>query len=442
MVLKQQDSYKTELGDSLYTQLQEFRNKSQKIHAQLNNDTIKNEYSLIKEMNETNDSIFQIISKVNRKNITIVQLDKILSRLSNKTILTYIFQDDVQYALVINNGIINYHNLELTSSDLDTISKFRSYILTKPTLETNKLSKRVYQLLIGNLQDSLKEEVIIIPDGKISDIPFEVLIDSNNRMLIYNHFISYAYSLSVLEEMDYKDINANKFLAFAPSYYGNSEELPMAPKEIMGIQDKFDKPKVFLDDNASKENFIKWANDFNIIHIAAHADVNNFNGDYSYIEFSNKSNNENSTHLYLHNLYYMNLNAKMIVLSACNTGIGKHASGEGVLSIARGFIHAGTASIVSTLWPVGDKSSKYIMTSFYNHLADGKQKDIALTLAKRDFLNRDSIVSDADIRQWAGFILIGDSSPIFDRPYCLWCWFIGFLLIIFFFFLYSRMEAY
>jgi len=104
----------------------------------------------------------------------------------------------------------------------------------------------------------------------------------------------------------------------------------------------------------------------------------------------------------------------MAVLSACNSGTGEMKKGEGMMSLARGFIYAGCPSIVMTLWQVTDKSSSELMTSFYKYLKRGKSKQEAMRLAKIDYLEKaDDLTSNPYF--WSGFVVLGDGSPIYNK---------------------------
>jgi len=129
---------------------------------------------------------------------------------------------------------------------------------------------------------------------------------------------------------------------------------------------------------------------------------------YCYLAFTQTSDTLDRK-LYVRDLYNLKLNADMVVLSACETGLGELQQGEGILSLARGFAYAGAKSIISSLWSVNDKSTADIMTSFYSHLKEGKTKDDALRRAKLDYLSQNP---NAQPFYWAAFTAVGDMKPI------------------------------
>jgi CHAT domain-containing protein len=118
--------------------------------------------------------------------------------------------------------------------------------------------------------------------------------------------------------------------------------------------------------------------------------------------------------LYAYEIYNLPLNADMAVLSSCSSGFGKMHKGEGMMSLARGFYYAGCPSVVMTLWQVSDKSSSELMTDFYKYLKRGKSKQEAMRLAKIDYLDSsDDLTSNPYF--WSGFVVLGDSSPIYKK---------------------------
>ena len=113
----------------------------------------------------------------------------------------------------------------------------------------------------------------------------------------------------------------------------------------------------------------------------------------------------------LHSIYNLDLNAKLAVLSACRTGTGKLSKGEGIMSLARGFLYAGVPGIIMTLWAVEDISGADIISGFYNNLFKGQSKDMALRNSKLTYLEHADQLH-AHPYFWAAYVQIGDNSPI------------------------------
>jgi CHAT domain-containing protein len=186
-------------------------------------------------------------------------------------------------------------------------------------------------------------------------------------------------------------------------------------KEVQSINETVPS-RVFLNEDATEANFKKYAPDYNVLHLAMHTIMKDDNPLHSLLAFTNVevADTTEDNKLYAYEIYNLKLNAQMAVLSSCSSGFGKMQKGEGMMSLARGFIYAGCPCIVMTLWQVSDKSSSELMTSFYKYLKKGKSKQEAMRLSKMDYLERaDDLTSNPFF--WSGFVVVGDSSPIYRK---------------------------
>jgi len=177
--------------------------------------------------------------------------------------------------------------------------------------------------------------------------------------------------------------------------------------------------EVLLNENATEAKFKELASDYNILHLAMHTIMKDDTPLLSWLAFTNAESNDpgdtiEDNRLYAYEVYNLSLNAEMAVLSSCNSGFGKMHRGEGMMSLARGFYYAGCPSVVMTLWQVSDKSSSELMTDFYRYLKKGRSKQEAMRLAKINYLdNADDLTSNPYF--WSGFVVLGDSSPIYKK---------------------------
>ena len=298
-----------------------------------------------------------------------------------------------------------------------------------------KTSHNLYDKLIKPISERLPKRLIIVPDGILNLVPFEALIQeipsdpnefASHAYLLNDHLISYDFSASKRWQEKRKVLDPKrKLIAFAPSFSENVQETELtgsvtlrdvlAPlkynnEEAEKIGRLFDGDP-FLGLEASKSNFLNLAKDYQIIHLATHGKANDKVGDFSYIAFSQTRDSISEADLlYVKDLFGLNFNADLVVLSACETGIGEVRKGEGVVSIARGFSYAGSESIITSLWNVYDNPSTVnFMESFYKKLKKGLSKDEALRAVKLETLNNPSTAAPYF---WAGFIPIGDMTPI------------------------------
>ena len=325
--------------------------------------------------------------------------------------------------------------------DIETMYGFISsdnYLFT-----TNEDSKKfcessfeLFKNIIAPYSEQIKDKnITIIPDGKLSYIPFDALITNmpdTSETIQFNHLdyvikkfnINYSNSANLLFRSNSKLSFSNiKVLLFAPQY--NKEKFVMGNKEMTllplpGVETEVKKiseivnSKVFLDKDATEENFRKNVENYDILHLAMHAFINDSLPAFSSLAFTqiDTSDTKSDGLLSTADIYNLKLKAKLTVLSACNTGTGSLQKGEGILSLARGFLYAGCPSIIMSLWEVEDESGTQIMSSFYRNLKKGKTKDEALRSAKLEYLESAGIRT-AHPHYWLSFVSIGDNSSLY-----------------------------
>lgn len=302
---------------------------------------------------------------------------------------------------------------------------------------------QLYEKLVAPVADWLTEEVIVIPDGVLGYVPFEALLTTQppkeavGRFSYYDfmlkkHQVSYCYSATLLQEMRQKQHRQQpeeKLLALAPFYRGNVPELFSridttdllslrdslgaldASGEEVAVVSKLLKGKSFYGGQASLDNFKQEAGRYRILHLSTHGKADDRAGDYAYLAFGVSNDSSAFDKLYARDLYNYSLNADMVVLSACETGIGKLRRGEGIVSLARAFAYAGAKSIFTTLWRVSDAKTAELMRLFYKKLRKGMNKDAALWQAKLDFLKNNKGEASHPFF-WAGMIGIGDMGAV------------------------------
>jgi len=297
----------------------------------------------------------------------------------------------------------------------------------------SKVAHDLYTKLIAPVQKELQQKLVIVPDGVLNYIPFESLLTeettevNNYKKLPYfirKHQISYNYSATLFKQLTEKENieTEGDLLAFAPIFNSNKEEYATINARRNGFANlQYNIPevesintliegKLFTGDQATEANFNKHAKDYKIIHLSTHGKSNDELGDYSFIAFSKVNDSiEDNNRLYVRELYNMELNADMAVLSACETGLGELKRGEGIIGLARAFTYAGAKSTINSLWSVDDAKTKKIMELFYTNIKDGMAKDEALHHAKLTYLDEEF---DAAPYYWASFIPAGNMEPI------------------------------
>lgn len=288
--------------------------------------------------------------------------------------------------------------------------------------DSHYIFERLLRPVLANVTAT---KLIIIPDGRLCYIPFEVLLTAPvvNRTVDYSRLpylledyeIRYAYSASLgLEQTNVSRPRNVSFLGFAPSYKNNLRPgtgptlLPLAnnKREVEQAAELWD-GQSFVDSSASEQAFKKHALSANVLHLAAHTIIDDFESSNSGIALLPGASEDGFLHTY--ELYGMDLNADLAILSGCETGIGLSAGGEGMKSLARAFKFAGCNSIVMSLWNVSDITTMDIMSDFHKNLKAGMEKGEALRQAKLAYIKQSPL---ANPFYWGAFVLVGDDLPL------------------------------
>lgn len=300
-------------------------------------------------------------------------------------------------------------------------------------------ASNIYEKLVAPIAAKLPAKLIVIPDGVLGYVPFEALLVekpenptrwSQHHYLLNDHSVSYCYSATMLREMLYrrhKQQPTVNFLGFAPHYDGDTtlldslfryddnmrkdlRPLPHSGEEVFRGA-RMMKGEAMVGAGATKTAFAEKASQARILHLATHGQANDRAGDYCFLVFADQKDSAEHELLYARDIYNLQLNADLVTLSACETGIGELQGGEGIISLARAFAYAGAKSIVTSLWSVSDSKTKDLMLDFYRNLRKGMLKDEALRQAKLDFLKRNRGQA-AHPFYWAGFVGIGNMEKV------------------------------
>lgn len=284
-----------------------------------------------------------------------------------------------------------------------------------------ELSKRLHQILIGSLEanPNNQERLCIIPDKFLTYLPFSSLISPDTgKYLIEKRPIFYAASLNVLLETSRAAGNKPRFdgpvlsvgdPSFDRDVYPNLRRLDGADREARMIAEKFEPSTFLVGPGATKSAFLRAAVSKEIIHFAGHYIVDESNplqsrmllaatGEGVDAEKSELTASEVAGHVFE--------DAKLIVLSACQTGIDKYYDGEGNVGLAHAFLEARIPLVVASQWAVDSDSTADLMISFYDFRKSGLPTIEALRAAQVKMLSN----PNETYRQpyyWAAFECIG-----------------------------------
>jgi hypothetical protein len=237
-------------------------------------------------------------------------------------------------------------------------------------------------------------------------LPFDLLQSDSldqTSFLVKKHAFSYAYSASqFLRARLHNDSESESLLAIAPVQYKSHlrmQELIGADQSLEKIGQSYNGGVLLTGNAATKSTFLKQIPDYKIIHLYSHAKADTL-GQEPAIYFYDSALNLSE----LQDL--ASLRTQLVVLFACNSGVGKAVKGEGIFSLARGFAAAGIPSTVSALWEIDNHATYVLAERFFQELAKGEASDIALQKAKLDMIHE----YDRDYElpyYWAGAVLIG-----------------------------------
>ncbi|MEZ4829446.1 MAG: CHAT domain-containing protein [Bacteroidia bacterium] len=345
--------------------------------------------------------------------------------------------DQHSYAFLITDSRIVATEIAPRDSLVRWVSAFRQvlsspipapYFSDKENKGFSVYGQKLYQHLLAPLESSgekLPFRLTIVPDDVLGYLPFETFISDtmveasgirNLPFLIRSHEIGYAYSAAVQINLQRfsSSFSLPEILIVGPWVDINSppdQSLVYSQTEIDSISAIF-QGLVLTGKNATLSQFVSHAGHFPIIHIATHARVDETDSEGSGIVFSPESGVAFSQNILgFSRIAGLNLNAQLVVLSACETGTGVIQKGEGILSLSRAFTYAGARSMVTTLWQVDDRAPAGVMKDFYRHLSQGHTKTAALRQAKLDYLSRsDNLL--AHPFYWGAGVVIGNGGPI------------------------------
>jgi CHAT domain-containing protein len=356
---------------------------------------------------------------------------------------------DHQYTFVLRKNGVQLFQQPADSALDQKIKSFRTSILEHDQTTFRKLGHQLYATLLEPAEPALNgvQELIIVPDGSMYYLPFETLLSqnssagSNYRSLPYvvrNFDISYIPSATIYwrdrERRSHMKETSKEFLAMAPLFMDVVDQtytpepirsdsitpLPMTKYEVNSIAKEFreqksgllswlwndaPEPTVLMEREAT-ESRIKQGlmSNYKYLHFATHAYIKEDQPNLSGIQFYNENGSDEDGVLLANEVYNLDINADLVVLSACDTGLGEVMRGEGLIGFTRPFIYAGASNMMVSLWKVADRSTAESMIGFYHHVLEGEAFNSSLRQVKLEMIQSGRF---ADPWYWSPFVLIG-----------------------------------
>ena len=390
------------------------------------------------------------------KPITLREARGILSKPTiNSTLIQYYIAPEQIVIVLADDATTQIEKVSIDKDQLIShISRFRDLISggSKNPDDLLDLSKSLYEILIRPVASSISNQrVIISPHGPLHYLPFQLLHDGQNYLL-ENHSLSYVPSATVLryladkspigplnyssgaraavvdddqssdhwnpigqpspptyaeeggryerdQDLNFIEPAKNILLLGNPNLEGGLLDLPFSEIEIERASKHFSSAYKLARDEASETNFKNLASSYDILHFATHAVFNSEEPFSSSLLLSSDSVNDGK--LTVEEIYRLELKPSLVVLSACETGLGRHSAGDEIIGFYRAFMYAGAKSIIATLWPVADEATSFLINEFYQAL---NEKPLGESLRMAQLKTKEVF---PDPSNWGGFVLVG-----------------------------------
>jgi len=310
------------------------------------------------------------------------------------------------------------------------IETFR-FSLTQPDPSNlpffSQSAQTLYKQLLEPAVPYMKKnkKLVIIPDGELFYLPFEALLTKAPKKgkssdpsafpyLVNKHAIAYGHSATILMNMptrtqDEGEVEPRLLAIGDPEFSSQYKRLEYSAEEVEKIASYFGtrSADVYLQQEASEQRIKNMPlEQYNYIHFATHGTVDEVIPDFSSLVLSEDPERNEDGLLQAWEIMELQLNADLVVLSACETGLGKLVRGEGLVGLTRSLVYSGASSVLVSLWSVADQSTSGFMTEFYRLLiVESLEKPYSLQMTKQ------AMIESTDLAHpfyWAPFILIGN----------------------------------
>jgi CHAT domain-containing protein/Flp pilus assembly protein TadD len=363
-----------------------------------------------------------------------------------QALVSFVLGARASYVFVVARDGLSIRSLPAEGVLSPLIGEFRELLATPGRRSLGRLKvvgAQLYDMLLGPVDSELRasDQLIIVADGPLNYVPFEALVQGDpsagaSGFVIARWAISYVPSASTIDVLSRRSHPSTdrqwQLAAFAdPAIEGarspdpgdqvlrglgdrenwNWNTLRGARREVGAISELFDprQSRVFVGADASETSFrtnpvVRQAR---YLHVASHALVDNKHPALSALLLATVPGDEQDGLLQTYEVFELELTADLVVLSACETALGREVRGEGLVGLTRAFLFAGASTVSVSLWPVEDSSTGSLMTAFYRELQRGVPVVEALRRAKLGVAGG-SVTSHP--YYWASFVLVGAPS--------------------------------
>ncbi len=372
---------------------------------------------------------------------------------THSTLLEYFLGSDRLFIFSINGEKgLQVKTLPLPPNFAQVFQQFRESISEVPLYEDDDVevqrwqqfsesSRTLYEWLVAPVRSALLRRVMVIPDGPLAYIPFAALLEpapvaerqfnlAAYPYLVKSHAFGYCYSATLMRQMESKkhlwEGDTATFCAIAPDFVSEKWALYRSadpPGENLQLTNNMLEARLLwqmlggtllMGQQAKRENLLSNIH-ARILHFSTHAFAFDLNSEQSYLALPDGKNPDKIHPLYLWEIPYLPLDADLVFLSACKTGLGKLTKTEGIISLARAFAFGGAKNVHATLWSVKDHLDGLgLVEGFYKNMQQGHlPKDLAMQQAQVSYLENHNSSTFAHPHYWAAYIGIGDRSALF-----------------------------
>lgn len=346
---------------------------------------------------------------------------------SGEVVLEYVLADPVSSVLAITPQAVHRYDLPSRHQIEKDARQYEATIRHRKT--DPSLAARLFDELLAPIAEyQSNPSLIVIPDGQLHLLPFDALV-RDGAYVIATHSVSVSPSATVLSLLRDRELetNTDRYSYVGVAAWSESSEadqalvrsaslrlpapsdfepLPESKQEVEEIATGFPPPNtVLIGPDATETRFKQLPlREYRVLHLALHGYADLDYPDRSALVFSPEKDGPDDGLLELREIRNLQLKARLVALSSCNTGVGQIGASD-IANVSNAFIEAGAETVVSTLWELQDRTAERLMTDFYQKLAHHEQKNGALREAQLDFVH-----AGLAPYYWAGFEVIGDPS--------------------------------
>lgn len=319
----------------------------------------------------------------------------------NEALVGYFSADKAWYGYTLSGGQLRFFTLDAVGLEED-VADFRD-ALKRRRRSANELGEALYDRLLKPMATGLQgKDLLIVPYGSLHYLPFAAL-RGEGKFLIEGRALRFLPSAALAGLLrNPQTTPIQKLLVLGNPDLGKPElDLPSAQVEAQSLYQKFSSRSELFVRRAASETLVKQrGGEFSHIHLASHGEFSADNPLGSRLKLAADTNNDGM--LTVDEIYALQLQAQMVVLSACETGLGQVTSGDDVIGLTRGFLYAGARNVVSSLWEVDDEATSLLFQYMYEGLGQGRSPRQALAQAQARLLKE-----KPHPFYWAAFFLSG-----------------------------------